>query len=261
MSTPIKAVLFDLDGTLVDTEGLSDEAMYMALDGVLPEAVKKDLTKSNRLPWDLKRAILGKRGAEWAPIVIDHAGRHWGVDMQQDPLPDVLTVAGLWSRWEDCLSSLCPQVKACRGSVDLVKELARAKIPMGIATSSREAAVQQKRVKHEATIFQHMSIVVCGDHPEVRHGKPAPDIYLVAARDLGYKPEECLVFEDALTGVQAAKAAGCRVVAVPDARSSEEDLQAYRDLADQVLGSLEDFEGAQFGLSVNIRKRETELVE
>jgi HAD superfamily hydrolase (TIGR01509 family) len=54
--------------------------------------------------------------------------------------------------------------------------------------------------RHDA-IFQHMSIVVCGDDPELENGKPAPDIYLLAAKRLGVDPKECLVFEDALVSI------------------------------------------------------------
>jgi hypothetical protein len=86
---------------------------------------------------------------------------------------------------------------------------------MGIATSSRAASVDKKRSAHPR-IFDAMEVVVCGDDPEVFSGKPAPDIYLVASKRLGVSPEDCLVFEDALTGVIAGKAAGMTVIAVPD---------------------------------------------
>ncbi len=79
---------------------------------------------------------------------------------------------------------------------------------------------------------------------QVKTGKPAPDIYLVAASRLGVDPSECLVFEDALTGVQAGKAAGMRVVAIPDARL---DLEAFA-IADHVITSLRDFDPSQWGL-------------
>lgn len=75
-------------------------------------------------------------------------------------------------------------------------------------------------------------------------GKPAPDIYLVAASRLGVNPSECLVFEDALTGVQAGKAAGMRVIAIPDPRL---DLEAFA-IADQVVTSLCDFDPSQWEL-------------
>jgi len=92
---------------------------------------------------------------------------------------------------------------------------------MAIATSSRESAVKVKRSKHEA-LFSKMKFVLCGDNSQVKEGKPAPDIYLLAARMLGVDPEYCLVFEDALAGVQSGKRAGMNVVACPDPRLERE---------------------------------------
>ena len=80
------------------------------------------------------------------------------------------------------------------------------------------------------------------------------DIYLEAARRLGVDPRDCLVFEDALSGVRAGKAAGCRVVAIPDQRFSDEDLQAFRDEADMVVPDLWHFDGTPFGLQIDMQK-------
>ena len=89
-----------------------------------------------------------------------------------------------------------------------------------------------------------MSAIVAGDHPAVQHGKPAPDIYIEASRQLKVKPSECIVFEDALSGVRAGKAAGCYVVAVPDARFSAAEKQVFAAEADLVLDSLADFKSS-----------------
>lgn len=103
-------------------------------------------------------------------------------------------------------------------------------------------------------MFQHISVIVAGDDPAVNNGKPAPDIYLEAARRLNVDPKECLVFEDALSGVRSGKAAGCYVVAIPDPRFSEEEKKVFAKEADMVLDSLWQFDGSKFGLDVDMPK-------
>ncbi|CAM9216835.1 unnamed protein product, partial [Ectocarpus sp. 8 AP-2014] len=102
-----------------------------------------------------------------------------------------------------------------------------------------------KRQNHEG-LFERMECVVTGDDPEVIEGKPAPDIYLAAARRMGIKPQECLAFEDALSGVRSAKAAGMLVVAVPDPRLDKAPfLEAG---ADSLLGSLGEWDPSAWRL-------------
>merc|ERR1711862_895727 len=120
-----------------------------------------------------------------------------------------------WKAWEENLNSFCEEITACPGAPELVEELGRkTNLPMAIATSSRKFAVEKKRKRHEE-MFQYISEVVSGDDPCVKHGKPAPDIYLEAAKRLNVSPEDCLVFEDALSGIRSGKRAGCLVVANP----------------------------------------------
>lgn len=99
-------------------------------------------------------------------------------------------------------------------------------------------------------MFQKMTTIVAGDDPAVKNGKPAPDMYIEAARRLGLDPSECLVFEDAMSGVKAGKAAGCAVVAVPDPRM---DKSAFELVADIVLDDLCQFDGTQWGINVNMK--------
>ncbi|KAL3934253.1 MAG: hypothetical protein SGBAC_009987 [Bacillariaceae sp.] len=101
-------------------------------------------------------------------------------------------------------------------------------------------------------MFQNIQLIVAGDHPAVKNGKPAPDIYLEAARQLKVDPKECLVFEDALSGVRAGKAAGCFVVAIPDSRFTEDEKAVFRDEADIVLDDLSKFDGSKFGMSLHL---------
>jgi HAD superfamily hydrolase (TIGR01509 family) len=257
--TTIKAILFDMDGTLLDTESLSDKAVLLASFGgtIPPRILAQSPMSEYSIPWELKKQLLGLRGAEWAPIVIRYAQQHWQSSPNDDDddekvvFPDAMQ---LWKAWEDHLSDMCEEVEACAGAKELVQALAQSspRLPMAIATSSRYAGVQKKRKRHEKGIFEHIQVIVAGDDPAVHHGKPAPDIYLEAAKRLQVRPEECLVFEDALSGVKAGKAAGCRVVAIPDSRYTLEERAIFESEggADVVLNTLWDFDGRPFGLDL-----------
>ncbi len=120
------------------------------------------------------------------------------------------------------------------------------RVPSAIATSSSRAYLELKR-RRNPSIFS-VDHVVCGDDEVMRgkKGKPSPDIFLAAASLLGVEPSKCVVFEDSVAGVQAGKAAGMFVVAVPDPRVSPEEMEAA--LPDLVLRSLEDFDPAVIGI-------------
>jgi HAD superfamily hydrolase (TIGR01509 family) len=113
-----------------------------------------------------------------------------------------------------------------------LEQLVELKIPLAIATSSVSASAHP--FLHRTGIRSLFGVVVTGD--EVQRGKPHPDIYLRTSKKLGIPPEACLVIEDALTGVAAAKAAKMRVAAIPDTRFV--DPREYEEEADYVLGSL-----------------------
>jgi pseudouridine-5'-monophosphatase len=103
---------------------------------------------------------------------------------------------------------------AMPGAERFVRAVRERGLPMAVATSSERNLYDLKVRPHGW--FSLFDAVVCGDDPRVGARKPAPDIFLVAARDLGASPEGCVVFEDSVAGVEAALAAGMRVVALPD---------------------------------------------
>ena len=107
-------------------------------------------------------------------------------------------------------------------------------VRLGLATSSVGASARPFLDRHQLT--KYFDVIVTGD--EVDRGKPAPDIYLRAAEKVNVTPGECLVVEDALSGIAAAKAARMRVVAIPDRRFV--DPVAYEKQADYVLGDLKE---------------------
>src|SRR4029079_5579488 len=113
-----------------------------------------------------------------------------------------------------------------------LEQLAEMKGPLAIATSSVSASAHP--FLDRTGIRSLFGVVFTGD--EVQRGKPHPDIYLRTSEKLGVAPEACLVIEDALTGVAAAKAANMRAAAIPDTRLR--DPREYEKEADYVIGSL-----------------------
>ena len=120
------------------------------------------------------------------------------------------------------------------GVKEVLEELRLMKLHLAVATSSVGTSARPFLNRHELTNF--FEVIVTGE--EVEHGKPAPDIYLCAAEKLGVSADACLVVEDALPGVVAAKAAKMRVAAIPDRRFV--DPRKYEKEADYVLGSLQE---------------------
>lgn len=132
------------------------------------------------------------------------------------------------------------------GAERLVNHLHKNGIPIAVATSSTQPSMELKTQKYKP-FFQQFNHIVCGGtDPDVKQGKPHPDIFLVAANRFPDKPkpEQCLVLEDAPNGVTAARKANMQCVMVPDPHL-DKSLTTH---ATVVLGSLEDFNPEQFGL-------------
>lgn len=189
------ALLFDLDGCLLDTEPLYTRATQEVLD----EYGKK-------FEWSLKSQLMGRDLLEGARLLV-----------RQLELP--LGPEEYLARCEPRLLELFRSCEPRAGAEDFVRWVG-GRFPLAIATSS-ERFLYELKVAHHPWV-ELFSAVVCGDHPDVRALKPSPDIFLTAAAALGVAPERCLVFEDAPSGVMAARAAGMQVVALPDPRIGHE---------------------------------------
>lgn len=184
-----QAVVFDLDGLMVDSEPLA----LRAWDEVLEEY-------GCRLDDDTHAAIVGRRTRESAQIVRERFAL---------PVAAEELAAAKTRQWESVWPLGLPPMP---GLHDLHRELAARDVLWAVATSSPRAYASA--VLDQLGLAESCRAIAAGD--EVTHGKPAPDIYLLAAVRLGISPGACLAFEDSEPGARAAEAAGMVVVAVPN---------------------------------------------
>lgn len=188
----ITHVLFDLDGTLLDSEALYTEAT---------ELVCGRYGKSFTL--ELKRQIMGGNALDSARTVVD------ALSLPLSP------EAYLQARDLE-LHRLIPSVRSMPFAEELIARLERDRVRYCIATSGGSEVTKQKLAHHP--FLRDIPTIVCGDHARVLRGKPAPDIFLLAASELGAEPSACVVVEDTVNGVRAGVAAGMRTIAVIDPR-------------------------------------------
>lgn len=211
-------VIYDMDGLLLDTEGI-----YTAVTRQIVGRFGKDYD------WSIKQHMIGRPALESARYL---------VETLELPIPAEQYLA----ERESLLRERFPMAGAMPGAERLVRHLHAHGVPQAVATSSSETLFRLKTQCHDW--FALFDAIVTGDDPAVKRGKPAPDIFLAAARRLNCEPAACLVFEDAPSGLQAGLAAGMRVIAIPDPNM---DRTRYAN-AHQVLDSLQAFEPERWGL-------------
>jgi HAD superfamily hydrolase (TIGR01509 family) len=187
----MRAVLWDMDGTLVDSEKLWDvsmHALYGRLGGVLTPEVRT--------------ATVGGSSEGVMRIVYSDLG------LEHDPAAMAESADWLHLYTGELFEAGLPWLP---GAQELLERLVAAEVPLALVTNTRRDLTERAL----NSIGRHyFSVTVCGD--EVAHGKPAPDPYERAAELLGFDPAECLAIEDSVTGTAAAEAAGCPVVVVPN---------------------------------------------
>lgn len=180
------ALLFDLDGTLIDTEAVAMTSGRAAFESL-----------GHRVSPAFLHGLIGKDQASARAIILSH-------------LPDA-DMAELDRVWKDLFHSATETVLPLKpGSLDLIH--AAHSLPMALVTSSERSEAHRKL--GVAGLARYFPTVVTFN--DVAHAKPAPDPYLLAATKLNLRPHRCLVFEDSEVGAEAAYRAGCIVVQVPD---------------------------------------------
>jgi HAD superfamily hydrolase (TIGR01509 family) len=205
------AVVFDLDGVLVDSEQVWD-------------AVREDLAKERGGRWHdgAQRDMMGMSSPEWSRYMHDRIGL-------TEPPGEInrIVVERMLQRY----ASGPPWVP---GALDAVRRLAAA-FTLGLASSSNRELIDA--VLAAGGIGGLFRATVSSE--EVPRGKPAPDVYLEAARRLGADPAACVAIEDSHNGIRAAKAAGMACIAIPNAHFPPGDAAAEADL---LLGSIADLD-------------------
>lgn len=196
--TKITSVVWDMDGVLLDTEPI-----YLAVEGGIASRYGKSI--ETVLP-----KLLGRRAMEGAQITVTNL-----------QLP--LTAEEYLSERNKQLLEQMPNCKILRGIEDTVRHLKNSGIKQAIATSSPRDLLQAKRTGKD-DFFALFDAILCGD--DVTHGKPHPEIFLTAAKEIGAEPSECVVFEDAPAGIRAAVSAKMTSVALPN---DKVDVELYRE--------------------------------
>ncbi|KAK1265793.1 hypothetical protein QJS04_geneDACA000096 [Acorus gramineus] len=213
----VSHVILDLDGTLLNTDGVMDEVM------------KKFLVNHGK-QWDKRSVhrIVGKTPLEAATAIVEDYELPYTVE------EFVKEVTPLFSNeWRN--------IKGLPGATRLIRHLRSHGVPLALASNSPKKIIDSKISYHHGW-KESFSVIIGGD--EVSMGKPSPEIFVEAAKRMNVDPSSCLLIEDSLPGVTAGKAAGMEVIAVP----SLPKQAGLNNLADEVINSLLDLHPEQWGL-------------
>jgi HAD superfamily hydrolase (TIGR01509 family) len=200
----LAAVIFDMDGLMLDTERVSRQAWQRAM-------ADRDFMLSD----ELYASTIGRTAKSTRQYYLDVFGPALPIDeifqLKQQYVDEIIANDGIATR---------------PGLVELLDWLDQTSIQRALASSTVKALVHKKMTI--AGVLSRFEVMVGGD--EVQHGKPAPDIFLLAAQHLGVDPARCVVLEDSDAGIQAAHAAGMLPLMIPDLKlpSADSIRLAYR---------------------------------
>lgn len=194
-----KGAIFDMDGLMFDTERLYGESwMVMAEQfGQVPDP-------------EFHKAAAGTAGETMRALIHRY---YPDVDAQQ-------LMDAVYHRVQALTAVEIPEKPGLR---KILKGLKAHGLKLAVASSSPQATIE--RNLRTAGVMEYFDAVVSSIHPDIKDGKPSPDVFLFAARQIGIPPEDCYVFEDSLNGIRAGYAAGAVSVMIPDTMEPTEEIR------------------------------------
>lgn len=214
----IEAVIFDMDGTLVDSEGVSRRAWSLAADELGVD-----------LPDAFIDTLMGRNSRACNSLVVEHLGGN-----------EALAQRVVDMHLELFLKLAETDLKLKPGAHEALEALRSVGLPLAVATSTARVRALPRLERFSLTSY--FTSITCGN--EVANGKPAPDIFIESARRIGVDPAACAVIEDSHNGVRSGHAAGAQVFMVPDLMAPTPEVES---LCAAVLSSLHELPEAILG--------------
>lgn len=214
------ACLFDLDGLLLDTEPLHARAWQQAATHFGRPLAAEELM-----------ALRGRRRHDCADQVRQWIAGAGGPRLSREELLAVR---------QPIAELLLPCARPMPGARELVERCRTLAVPMALATSSSRSAVALKAAPHPW--LAAIAVRVHGDDPELGAGKPAPDVFLLAAARLGVEIRDCWAFEDSPAGARSALAAGCVVHVLPPSHLESKQIGQLYPGIERFISTLQEVE-------------------
>ena len=221
----IKGAIFDLDGTLIDTEPI----YYEAADNMI-----KEYGNGKKMDWNTKIKTLGSPEMVTAKIIVDT------YELKLSPEEFIKKRNEKTSE----LFKNCPFIDGAKEITHKFKHELNFKT--ALATSSTKVNFDFKTFNKKDWLNEDFDAIVIGEDKRIKNGKPAPDIFILAAKDIGLEPKNCIIFEDSIGGIKAAIRSGAGIViGIPDPhlRDKAEKLEFDEKITKLVLiDNIKDFD-------------------